>query len=138
MIKSIRAGSVDVLRNGLTVSEGGKTPLEIVLALDGVQIEGVGLNKDDKPVAGATVVLAPEPAFRGRADRFDNCTTDQNGRYKFENVTPGDCKVFAWDDVEPGAWFDPDFFREIESRGRAVKLEAKGHESAQVHVLGAQ
>jgi hypothetical protein len=138
VIKSIRAGSVDVLRNGLTVSEAGKTPLEIILAPDGGQIEGGVLDKDDKPVAGATVVLVPEPALRGRADRFEDCATDQNGRYKFGNVAPGDYKVFAWDDIEPGAWFDPEFFRDIESHGEAVKLDAKSRQTVRVHVSEAR
>ncbi len=68
VVKSIRAGQADVLRDGLIVSEPGKTTLEIVLAADGGQIDGVALDKDDKPVAGATVLLVPEPVFRGRRD----------------------------------------------------------------------
>lgn len=138
VIKSIRAGQLDVLRDGLTVSEAGKIPLEIVLAPDGGQVGGVVLDKDDKPVAGATVLLVPEPPFRERHDRFENISTDQYGHYEFENVAPGDYKVFAWDDIEPGSWFDPDFFRDIESQGEAVKLSAKGHETAKVHLTGAK
>ena len=138
VIKSIRAGVLDVLRNGLTVSEPGKTPLEIVLSAEGGQIEGSVLDKDDKPVPGATVVLVPEPALRGRSDRFEDCATDQNGRYRLENVAPGDYKVFAWDDIEPGAWFDPDFFRDIESRGEAVKLDAKSRQTVRVHISEAR
>lgn len=138
VIKSIHSGQTDVLRDGLAVSEPGKTPLEIVLAHDGGQIEGSVLDKDDKPVAGATVLLVSESGLRGRHDRFGDVTTDQYGHYKFENAAPGDYKIFAWDDVEHGAWFDPDFFRDIESRGQAVKLDAKGHETAKVHVLEAK
>jgi hypothetical protein len=128
------SGQTDVLRDGLTVSEPGKISLEIVLAPDGGQINGVVLGKDDKPVGGATVVLVPEPALRGRSDRFADSFTDQNGRYQFENVAPGDYKVFAWDDIEPGSWFAPDFFRDIESGGEPVNLNAKGHESARLHI----
>jgi hypothetical protein len=138
VIKSMHSGQIDVLRDGLTVSEAGKIPLEIVLAPEGGQIGGVVLDKDDKPVAGATVLLVPEPPFRGRHDRFENISTDQNGHYEFENVAPGDYRVFAWDDIEPGAWFDPDFLRDIESKGEAVKLTAQGHETAKVHLTEAK
>jgi hypothetical protein len=134
VIKSIRTGQTDVLREGLTATEPGKLSLEIVLAPGGGQIEGAALDKDDKPVAGATVLLVPEPALRRRNDRFFDLTTDQNGHYKFENIPPGDYKVFAWDDIASGSWFDPDFFRAIESHGEPVKLNAKGHETAKVHV----
>jgi protocatechuate 3,4-dioxygenase beta subunit len=133
-IKSIRAGQVDVLRDGLTVTEAGRISLELVLARDGGTIEGVVLDKDDKPVAGATVLLVPDAPLRGRHDRFADLATDQNGRYKFDNVAPGDYKVFAWDDIESDAWFDPDFFRYIESHGEPVKLNAKGQKTAKVHL----
>jgi protocatechuate 3,4-dioxygenase beta subunit len=132
--KSIRAGQTDVLRDGLNVSEAGEISLEIVLAPDGGKIDGVALDKDEKPVAGATVLLVPEPPYRGRRDRFYNAATNQYGRYEFENVAPGDYKVFAWYDIEEGAWFDPEFLRDIASKGQAVKLEAKGHEIAKVHI----
>jgi hypothetical protein len=132
--KSIRAGQTDVLRDGLTVSEAGGISLEIVLSHDGGQIDGVALDKDDKPVEGATVLLVPEAPFRG----IEDTSTDQYGRYKFENVPPGDYKLFAWDDVEPGAWFDPEFLRGMESSGQAVKLDAKGRETAKVHLPGAK
>jgi len=138
VIKSIRAGQIDVLRDGLTVAEAGKLSLEIVLAPDGGQIDGAVLDKDDKPAPGATVLLVPETPFRGRHDRFESISSDQNGRYRFENVAPGDYKIFAWDDVEPGAWFDPEFLRDIESHGEAVKLNAKGRETVKVHILGAE
>jgi hypothetical protein len=138
VIKSIHAGQIDVLRDGLTVSEGGKISLEIVLAPDGGVIEGVALDKDEKPVAGATVLLVPEAPFRGRHERFEDTAADQHGRYKFENVAPGDYKVFVWDDIESGVWFDPDFFRNIESHGEPAKLNAKGHETVKVHILEAK
>jgi hypothetical protein len=63
VIKSIHVGSTDVLRGGLTVSGAGKISLEIVLAPDGGQIDGVVLDKDDKPMAGATVILVRNRSF---------------------------------------------------------------------------
>jgi len=44
-----------------------------------------------------------------------------------KNVAPGEYKVFAWDDIEDGAWYDSDFLRDIEARGEAVtSREASG------------
>jgi hypothetical protein len=39
-----------------------------------------------------------------------------------KGMPPGNYQLFAWDDVEPDAWFDPDFLRPIESRAASVKL----------------
>jgi hypothetical protein len=134
IVKSIRMGQTDVLRDGLTLTAGDNAHLEIVPAPEGGQIEGSVVDKDDNPVAGATVVAVPEPGLRPRRDRFYQASADQYGRYQVKNATPGDYKIFAWDNIEPGAWFDADFLRDAEANGEAVKLEAKGHETAKVHV----
>jgi Carboxypeptidase regulatory-like domain len=134
IIKSIRSDQTDILREGITLIPGANVRLEIVLAPEGGQIEGTALDKNENPVAGATVVAVPDPSLRARPDRFYQASTDQHGRYQLTNVAPGDYKIFAWDDVEPGAWFDPEYLRSIEARGEPVKLEVKGHETAKVHV----
>jgi hypothetical protein len=126
VIRSIRSGDVDVLRDGLTIQGPGAVPLEIVLAPDAGELEGVALDKDGNPAPGATVVAIPDPAFRKRSDRFFSAGADQQGRFQMKGMPPGDYKLFAWEDIEPDAWFDPDVLRPIESRGEPVKIEAKG------------
>lgn len=138
VVKSIGTEQADILRDGLTLAAGAKVSIEIVVAPDGGQIDGSALDKDDNPLAGATVVAIPEPALRAHPERFYQASTDQNGRFQLNNVAPGEYKIFAWDDIESGVWFDPDFLRDVESRGEPVKLGAKGRETVKVHVLGAQ
>ena len=138
VVRSIRSQDMDVLQEGLIVMHAGKAPLEIVLARDGGQIEGTVLDKDDKPAAGSTVVLMPEPRLRWRHDLVQQTETDQYGRYQFKTVTPGEYKLFAWDDVEPGIWFDPDFLKDIERRGDAVTVHTKGHESVSLHLVSSE
>ena len=38
-------------------------------------------------------------------------TTDAMGRFHIEGLPPGDYKAFSWEDIETGAWQDPDFIR---------------------------
>jgi len=130
-VKSIRSGDTDVLANGITVAASETIPLEIVLASDGSAVQGVVLDKDQQPFAGATIVLVP--AQRSRADLFKSATSDQNGRYEFASVTPGDYKVFAWDDVEPDAWNDPDFLKDYEKQGEKTVLEPKARSTVNLH-----
>ena len=131
-VKSIRSGEVDVLNDGLNVTQGAAVNVEITLADDAGKVEGGVTGKDDQPGLGATVVLVPEPRFRSRSDLFQTATTDQYGHFEFARVPPGEYKVFAWDDVEPGIWNDPDFLKEYEKRGEPVTVAAKGHESVKV------
>jgi hypothetical protein len=94
-------------------------------------------DQDGKPVAGATVVLIAEPKLRSRSDSYYKCTTDQYGRYRFENVRPGEYKLFAWDDPEPNAWFDPEFLQTVEAKGERITLQPKAHEVSNLHVIPA-
>lgn len=133
--KSMRTEQADVRRDGLIVTGSGKQSLEIVLAHDGAAIAGVARDKDGQPVPGATVVLIPAPALRQQHDLYAQTTTDQYGHYSLQTLAPGEYKLFAWSDVEDGIWFDPDFLKDVESSGRLVTLEAKGHEAADLTVL---
>jgi hypothetical protein len=133
-VKSIRSEDKDILRDGLTVSGPGRIPIEIVLSSDGGQVEGVVFDKDDKTVPGAAVVLVPPPTLRESPDFFKSFTADQNGHFRFKAIAPGDYKLFAWDDVEDGAWLDPDFLKDFEAQGEPVTVEVKGQPTAKVHL----
>lgn len=131
-VKSIRSRETDVQADGLTVTGPETIDIEVVLASDGGAVEGVVLDKDQHPVPGATIVLAP--AQRPRMDLFKTTTTDQNGRYEFTSIAPGDYKLFALDDVEPGAWYDPDFLKDYEKQGEPATLDPKAQATVNLHV----
>jgi hypothetical protein len=122
-VKSARVGDTDVLSEGLDVTGPGTITIDVVLASDGASIKGAVRNKDDQPLAGVTVVLAPEQ--RSNTMRFASTTTDQNGRYEFTSIAPGDYKLFAWEDVEEDAWNDPEFLKQYEKQGEKASLEPK-------------
>ncbi len=125
-VKSIRAGTLDVLRNGFTANPGERVELEIVLGSDGGQIQGIVSDPNDKPVLGATVVLIPnDPSLRSREDYTWDAVTDQAGHFELKNIAPGDYKLFAWDDIEPGDWFDPQVISGVEAKGQPVIVKAK-------------
>jgi hypothetical protein len=134
VVRSMRAGGRDILTEGLVVSEPGKVAIEIVLAHDGGKVEGTVLSADEKAVAGATILLVPESRLRSRTDLFHQGESDQYGRFSFTGIAPGEYKVFAWDDVEPGIWWDPEFLKKYESQGETVKVDAKGKVTTKVHL----
>jgi hypothetical protein len=134
-IKSIRNQGRELIKEGLRIAGSGKLPLEIVLASDTGSVEAAVLDSDDKPLAGATVVLIPEPDLRARVDRYRTCATDQYGRCTVEHVPPGQYKLFAWEDAEPEVWFDPEFLKDVESKGEPVTVKSGATESAKLHAL---
>jgi hypothetical protein len=120
----MRSGALDVLKDGLHIN--GESPQEIVIVLadDGGTLDGSGLDDRKQPVAGAVVVLMPnDPAVRShRIDLFKTTTCDTAGKFHFDGIAPGDYKVFAWDEIRSGDWFDPSLMRSVEYRGVPILI----------------
>jgi hypothetical protein len=49
-------------------------------------------------------------------------------------LAPGDYLVLAWEDVEYGAWTDPEFLRTYETTGTHVRLEEGATQSVRVRI----
>ena len=117
-VKSGRMGDKDVLDSGIDAARGAAGALEVVLSSGG-QVEGVVLNAEDQPATGAAVVLVPETRSLWRL--YKENTTDQYGRYHIKGIAPGNYKLFAWEDVENGAYEDPEFLKGFEALGEECR-----------------
>src|SRR5438105_14787564 len=84
--------------------------LRIVLGTDGGKLEA-RVSRDDKPAPDATVLLLPADPSRRFPHSVRQGSTDELGHLVIEDIPPGDYLTFAWEDVEDGAWFDPDFVK---------------------------
>jgi len=118
-VKFIRLGKEDVLVDGVDFTQQPEEPLEIVLSARAAVIRGSVTG------AGAGVAVALVPAERKRRARpefYKNALTDSQGKFILENLPAGEYKLFAWNDVENGAWMDPDFLKPVEALGKPVTL----------------
>ncbi len=122
-IKSLRYGSNDALESGFTVVRGAQSSLEVSISSRGARLQGAVMDQDKLPVTGLWVVLVPDEAHRDQSRLYQKVTTDQYGRYLLWGIAPGDYKIFCWDEVEDGAWEDPDFLRTFENRGQKISVE---------------
>jgi hypothetical protein len=136
-LKSARLGDQEALASGLLLNSGGGF-LTLMVSPFGGQVGGTVLDAEKKPAAGATVVLVPEERKRHREDLFFQQTADQNGRFSFRGVPPGDYQVFAWDKVEPGAWRDPAFLERYEEDGVKLSVKERSQELAELKLLRAE
>ena len=125
------ASFIDSIRykvgNGLTapirVDFGAPGRLEILLAVSNVRAEGVVVDRSARPVPGAEVVLVPR-ANRNRADRYFATTADAGGNFRVGGIPPGDYVVFAFEEVEPQAYYafsyDPSLFTSYIGKGQIL------------------
>jgi hypothetical protein len=131
-IKSMRLGSEDAM-NTFRVSANSSV-LDVILTTEAGSVEGVALNRTGDPAANATVVLVPATA-RKRTALYKCLVTGNDGKFRFPEVPPGDYKLFAWDDIETGAWENAEFMRLHEPRGREIRVSENGKEAVQLNVI---
>jgi hypothetical protein len=128
-VKSIRYGNAEVLNGGLRLeTHNPDQRLQIVVATGG-KLEGAVLNDRAEPLANVKVALVPTFANRSREDLYRNAVTDATGKFKIQGIPAGDYRVFAWEDVIDGAWQDAEVLRDVESRGKDVRIK-EGEQSA--------
>jgi hypothetical protein len=75
------------------------------------------------PAAGVWVVLVPDVAHRSQYRLYKTQTTDQYGHFDLRGIPPGEYKLFSWEEVESGAWEDPDSLQPFEQKGEKVALQ---------------
>jgi hypothetical protein len=66
---------------------------------------------------------------------YKTASTDQGGRFTLRNIAPGDYKIFAWQDLEPNGYFDPDLLRRSEPSGKEVRVSESSKLSVNVQVI---
>jgi hypothetical protein len=89
-------------------------------------IEGTILDKEQKPMPGVQAVLVPDRQ-RDWRDVYRFSTADQNGHFTMRQIAPGSYKLFAWEDLEPGAYNDPEFVRKYEDLATPSRFQTRRH-----------
>ncbi|HZS56057.1 MAG TPA: carboxypeptidase-like regulatory domain-containing protein [Bryobacteraceae bacterium] len=130
-VESIRIGDEDASDRVMDLSRfvGSWTRMDITLNANGASLDGAVENENHQHVAGATVLLAPAMNDRKQLFLFRAAYTDRNGRFTLHGIVPGEYKLLAWEDIEPGAWNDADFLSSYDERAEKITLQSNGHET---------
>lgn len=136
-IEFARYEATDVLMNPLHVEANSSGLLDISLAGGGGRITGTVIDARSQAVAGASVVLVPE-RMRFRTDLYVISTANGRGAFAFQNVAPGDYRVFSWESIEDNEWFDPDLLRRSETKGVLVHVTDISTENTPVRIIPAE
>ena len=123
-VKSMRAGNVDVLTSGVDLTTGAAN-LTIEFGANPPQVGGSVVNSEAaQPAPAVTVVLIPQEKERqGQSYFYSSTTSDQYGNFNFTRVTPGEYKIFAWEDVPSNMWYDPEFMKAYDTKGEPVSAK---------------
>ena len=136
-VKSIRSGGREILHAKSRLLSN--SPLEIVLAEASDYLEVLATGID--PGAGIQVVLVPDPLLRRRADRYITGFTGQSGDLRLTAVPPGRYTAYAFEQIEPGAYYalaySPAANNRFRDRAVSVTVGERGTKAIQLRVISA-
>jgi hypothetical protein len=104
-------GDKDVLTDDMYLAAGTRAPLNIVLSMNGAVVSGTVFEAPGKPAGRVMVLLAPEGKFDNVLSFYELRSSEDNGHFEFNSVTPGRYKVFAFDHLQPGEYWNPEFLK---------------------------
>jgi protocatechuate 3,4-dioxygenase beta subunit len=131
-IKTASASGGVLSGRTLEVKGSGPVKLNLVVARGQAQVHGVVL-RDEKPWAGAMVVLVPaDPAHNQMLFRRDQ--SDSDGTFTLVSIVPGTYTVLAIENGWDLEWLNPAVLKPYLARGEAVQVEANGKYEVKVKV----
>jgi protocatechuate 3,4-dioxygenase beta subunit len=133
-VKEIRYNNRNVLDETMQISASDAGTLSIVLSAKSGQVAGTVVDERLQPVPGIEAVLVPDRQ-RERTELFKTVLTDQAGRFNIRGIPPGDYKIFAWEALEPRAYFDPQVLAHFEQQGKAVHVAESSTQDVQVKLI---
>ena len=122
-VKSVRAGQQEVSNGEITIADGAPPVLTITLSAAGGQLSGQVTAEKQAAAQGAMVVLIPSTEKRDQQQLYKMAPADQYGKFSMKAIPPGDYTLLAWDNVEPGAWQDPEFLARFETQGKKISVK---------------
>ena len=134
-VREARLNGVDALADIAPLSNANE--LVVTLSSRGGEITGVVQDERMQPTAGVQAVLVPN-ANREYPEFFQDVTSDQNGRFRFTGIAPGDYKLFAWESLERYSYFDPQVLEKYEQNGQPVHIAESSHETLNLKMIAAR
>jgi hypothetical protein len=135
-VKSIRFGSQDLMKTPLDLTGGSSGAINVVLSPNAGDIGGSVHGGDGTALIGVFVTLwTPGVPTEGVQDFTRTTATDANGQFKFASLPPGDYRIAAWEQIEPGLGTVPEFRIKFESKAASVKLDENAHEKIEAPLI---
>jgi len=134
-VKTIRFGGVDVLSAPLRFDGVLSGTFEVILRSSTARINGIVVDGQSRPVSNILVVAVPSQ--RTRTDLFRFAFTDADGRFAFMNIPVDDYRLFCWESISNGEYYNPAFIRRYETSGTAVHVAESSTQEVSVRLIQA-
>jgi hypothetical protein len=103
----------------ITVAAGRQNRVKILASSKVGAIQGIAA-RDGVGLKDARVVAVPRDRTRNWSYR--TVRSEANGSFRIDGLAPGAYDVFAWEDIEENAWFDPLILERSQGAAAAVQV----------------
>ncbi len=125
VLKSAVVGGRDVVDFGLVIEPNQEASGAVVTFADRTQeVSGTIQDPAGKPTADYSIVIYPSDNryWLPQARRIQSVRPGTDGKFTFRGLPPGEYRLTAVTDVEPGEWFNPDFLSQLVNASIPVTL----------------
>jgi beta-lactamase regulating signal transducer with metallopeptidase domain len=134
-VSDVRLGPVSVFDTGFEVGREPLAPLQVALRSGAGIVEGVVRDGFNKPVSNATVVIIPPDVRRDNRVLYKTATSDATGKFTVRGVAPGGYKLFAFEGLAGGEFYNSRFLAKYEFRGKSINVTQGGTTTESLTVI---
>ena len=134
-LKSMQLGDQDVLTEEMAIRSTTSEALKIVVSTRGATIDGDAVQGDE-PARGV-VVLAPDGKFRHVTSFHVFAETNDKGHFEIRGATPGEYRLYAFEEFDRESIQDPDFLKPFEKFSVPVTLREGPNGSQKLSLIPA-
>jgi hypothetical protein len=138
ILKSAVTPGGDALDFGLVVEPNQDVSATLTFVDRTQEISGSIQDPTGKPTADFTIILfaADKRFWVPQARRIRSSRPGTDGKFSFTNIPPGDYRLTAVTDVEPGEWFNPEFLSQLVGSSVPVTLVEGERKTQDIRVAG--
>jgi hypothetical protein len=125
-VSDVRMGALSVYDTGFEVGREPLAPLQVSLRSGAATVEGVVRDGSNKPIANATVVVVPPDTRRENHELYKTAKSDAAGKFAVRGIAPGNYKLFAFEGLTGGEFYNPRFLSKHEFRGKPINVAQGG------------
>lgn len=120
-VKAINVGGHDVRDVVLDLTNGGSGPVEVILSTKIAKVDGM-VEKQKQDDAPGSIIVAKVNADSSLTYQSLAARVEDSGKFSIANLSPGEYKLFAFEEVDMATASDPDFLKKFEDRAASVKI----------------
>jgi Carboxypeptidase regulatory-like domain len=124
-LESVMVGGRDTLDFPLDIGPNEDVSNVVVTFTDRTQeLSGTVQDASGRPASDFTIIVFPADThyWQPQARRIASARPGTDGRFTFRGLPPGDYRMTAVSDVEPGEWYDPAFLSQLVQASIPISL----------------